>query len=160
MGISISQSEYNALVQRGLLQPHHNMGQRTGVNGRILLTIFGEPIAKPRMTQRDKWAKRPCVLRYGEWCDRARAVAGIMPPSDQIAEIEIWTFFEPPVSWSKKRRLESIGLKHRTKPDFDNLAKAVVDALWKEDSGIADAVVRKRWSWSARVEIAITLEKT
>ena len=30
------------------------------------------PVSKPRMTQRDKWKKRPCVLRYRAYCDALR----------------------------------------------------------------------------------------
>jgi uncharacterized cupin superfamily protein len=41
--------------------------------GECCFTIPGNPVGKPRMTQRDKWAKRPAVLRYREWADRARA---------------------------------------------------------------------------------------
>ena len=44
-------------------------------------TIYGEPVPKPRMTQRDKWAKRPCVLRYRMWADMVRATVGQAVPS-------------------------------------------------------------------------------
>ena len=30
------------------------------------------PLGKPRMTQRDKWAKRPAVLRYRAFKDECR----------------------------------------------------------------------------------------
>jgi Holliday junction resolvase RusA-like endonuclease len=33
----------------------------------------------------------------------------------------------------------------RSKPDWDNIGKAVCDALFKEDSGIADGRVQKFW---------------
>jgi len=43
---------------------------------------------------------------------------------------------------------------HIKKPDVDNLAKAVLDALsekggiglWKDDSQVVDLIVRKRWA--------------
>lgn len=31
------------------------------------------PVPKPRMTQRDKWQKRPAVMRYRAFCDEVRA---------------------------------------------------------------------------------------
>jgi Holliday junction resolvase RusA-like endonuclease len=79
---------------------------------------------------------------------------------NDVASVEIWAYFTPPTSkaWPKRRRCDAIGTKHRAKPDFDNIAKALVDALWKEDSGIADAAVHKRWSWDDRLEVAIALE--
>jgi len=45
--------------------------------GPTVITVPGNPVGKPRMTRKDKWAQRPCVLRYREWADRARAAAGI-----------------------------------------------------------------------------------
>lgn len=33
------------------------------------LTIHSNPIAAPRMTQRDRWKKRPVVIRYWNWRD-------------------------------------------------------------------------------------------
>ena len=60
------------------------------------------PIAKPRMTRRDKWAKRPCVERYFAYRDLVRLHKVFFP--------EFWAhviFFLPmPKSWSKKKRLE------------------------------------------------------
>lgn len=34
------------------------------------LTIHSNPVAAPRMTQRDRWKKRPVVMRYWAWRDR------------------------------------------------------------------------------------------
>ena len=41
------------------------------------VVVRGEPIGKPRMTKRDKWKQRECVLRYRAWADAARAAAGV-----------------------------------------------------------------------------------
>ncbi|GAG23977.1 unnamed protein product, partial [marine sediment metagenome] len=30
------------------------------------------PNTKPRMTKRDKWKKRPCVIKYRKFCDELR----------------------------------------------------------------------------------------
>lgn len=38
----------------------------------IAFSVVGTPVAKPRMTKRDKWAKRPCVMKYWAWCDLVR----------------------------------------------------------------------------------------
>jgi Holliday junction resolvase RusA-like endonuclease len=120
----------------------------------------GTPIGKPRMTQRDKWQKRPAVMRYREWADRLRAEAGPVPPAETVMELRILAQFEPPPSWSKKKRVAAIGELHRQRPDLDNLAKAAVDALYpKDDSAIARLMLEKQWHWKSGIEIRIVYRK-
>lgn len=108
-----------------------------------------DPVPKPRMTQRDKWKKRPPVLRYREFCDQVRE-AGLMVPDDG-AHI---TFYLPmPKSWSGKRRAEMNGAPHQQKPDVDNLVKALMDACLAEDQGVWDLRISKRWAESGAIEI-------
>ena len=123
----------------------------------INITLPGTPIGKPRMTRQDKWQQRPRVMRYREWCDTARKVAGELPPADQIASLSWVAYFAPPKSWSKKRREAAIGTLHRQTPDRDNIDKAVLDCFFKEDSGIAAGSIEKRWGLVARLEIVVTV---
>jgi Holliday junction resolvase RusA-like endonuclease len=86
------------------------------------------PVAKPRMSQKDVWAKRPCVLKYRAYCDELRLQAGKweLPYSFAV------TFVCPmPKSWSKKKRAEMEGKPMQTTPDNSNLLKALEDALLK-----------------------------
>lgn len=109
------------------------------------------PVPKPRMTQRDKWAKRPAVLRYREFCDQVRA-AGIQLP-ESGAHI---TFHIPmPASWSGKKRAEMFGKPHRQKPDVDNLGKALMDACLDDDSGVWDVRTTKRWAVKGAIQVTI-----
>lgn len=56
------------------------------------------------------------------------------------------TFFIPvPSSWSKKKKKMHHGRFHQSKPDIDNLQKALLDSLMKEDKEIAHLEVSKRW---------------
>lgn len=126
----------------------------------MLIRLPGAPMGKPRMTRRDKWAKRDCVVRYREWADRLRAAAGKVPPAERVVELSWKATFEPPQSWSKKRRVASIGQLHRSKPDRDNVDKAILDALYpKGDSGIARGTIEKRWGWEDGLEIKIVFER-
>jgi len=50
-----------------------------------------------------------------------------------------------PKSWSKKKRAEMAGKPHQAKPDKDNLEKALLDAVFEEDSQIWDNRVSKFW---------------
>ena len=107
------------------------------------------PVPKPRMTQRDKWAKRPAVLRYRSFCDQVRA-AGLLVPE---AGAHIVFHLPMPPSWSKKKRAEMIGRPHQAKPDIDNLGKALMDACLEEDQGVWDVRMTKRWAEQGGIEI-------
>jgi len=122
----------------------------------IKIIIPGPPVSKPRMTQRDRWKQRPCVMRYRNWCDHAREIVGKqIPPTGDILELNWVAYFAPPKSWSKNKRLATVGQLHRQKPDRDNIDKAVLDCLFKEDSGVAVGRIEKRWGNSPRLEIEI-----
>ncbi|MCK4901406.1 MAG: RusA family crossover junction endodeoxyribonuclease [Anaerolineales bacterium] len=99
------------------------------------------PIPKPRMTRSDKWKKRPDVLRYRAFADEVRLKGVELPESGYHV-----TFVLPmPPSWSKKKRLAMSGQPHQQKPDKDNLEKALLDALFQDDSHIWDGRVTKIW---------------
>jgi len=99
------------------------------------------PMGKPRMTRADKWKKRPEVLRYRAFCDHVRLLGVKLPEANSHI-----TFIPPlPKSWSKKKRAEMNGKPHQSKPDKDNLEKALLDALFEDDAHIWDSRVTKLW---------------
>lgn len=102
-------------------------------------------MGKPRMTQRDTWKQRPVVLRYRDYCDRIREAAPNRALTADVYDVDVLAFIAMPKSWSRKKQVHHWGLMHRTKPDWDNIGKAVCDALFKEDSGIAVGRVQKFW---------------
>ena len=122
----------------------------------IRFTIPGEPVGAPRMTQADKWKRRPCVVRYRNWKDAARKAAGWVPNPEHILSVSWVAYFSPAASWSKKRKVEAIGQLHRMKPDRDNIDKALLDALFIEDCAIASGTIEKRWDIAERMEVTIT----
>jgi Holliday junction resolvase RusA-like endonuclease len=107
------------------------------------------PVPKCRMTQRDKWAKRPAVLRYRAFCDEVRVKGVSMPESGS----HIVFVLPMPKSWSKKKREMMDGQPHQQRPDKDNLEKALLDALFEDDSHIWDSRVSKIWGEEGRIEI-------
>lgn len=125
----------------------------------IRFSIPGEPIGAPRMTQQDKWKQRPCVVRYRQWKDEARRAAGELPPVEDIASVSWVAYFVPPASWSKKRREAAIGTLHRSKPDRDNIDKALLDALFPNDQGVAAGVIRKVWGRECRLDVTIETQQ-
>ena len=119
------------------------------------IVVAGEPVAKPRQSRSDKWKERPCVVRYREWADRARAAAGTVPSEAQHADIVI--YLPLPQSLSAKKRSAMAGTPHRVKPDIDNLIKAALDALLKRDQGIHEIRAKKFWEDKNGPRVEITL---
>lgn len=64
-------------------------------------------------------------------------------------KIEIEAVFEPPKSYSKKKRESMVGTPHLVKPDADNIAKAILDSLNKlafdDDSSVFDIHIKKTY---------------
>lgn len=112
------------------------------------------PVSKPRMTQRDKWAQRKPVMEYFAFRDHLKLLARQLTfkPSDQM---RIWFYLPMPTSWSKRKKLEMGGKPHQQKPDRDNLEKAVLDALFTEDSVSWHGETFKYWANDSigRIEI-------
>ncbi len=111
----------------------------------IEVTAYIEPMGKPRMTQRDKWAKRPCVERYFKFKDDLKHSVGSIIPDD-VYDVSWTAYFSMPKSWSRKKKDEMRGARHMQTPDRDNLDKAILDSLFKDDSRISDGHIRKRWN--------------
>lgn len=75
--------------------------------------------------------------------------------------VEIDAVFSVPTSWRVARKQKALAgeIIPENKPDCDNIAKAVLDALngiaYKDDSQVADLVVRKRFGEKAHVSVRI-----
>lgn len=109
------------------------------------------PVPAPRMTRADGWRtpKRPCVQRYFDFKDKVERAAVQIPESG--AHI---TFIMPmPPSWKGKKRIVHDGKPHQQKPDIDNLLKALLDAVYLEDSHIWNLQVTKLWGDAGKIVI-------
>jgi Holliday junction resolvase RusA-like endonuclease len=64
-----------------------------------------------------------------------------------------------PASWSIKKKVDATShrLRPTTKPDMDNVIKAIFDAIngvvWKDDVQVCDASIRKFYSESPCVRV-------
>lgn len=113
---------------------------RAGANENSMIYDI-TPVPKPRMTQRDKWAKRKPVVTYRAFKDEIRLRKVSLPEYGYHV-----TFVIPmPKSWSKKKKTEMNGKPHQQRPDKDNLEKALLDAVFDEDSRVWDGRVTKVW---------------
>ena len=117
------------------------------------LVIYGKPLGKPRMTRKDKWAKRKCVTRYWAWCDLARHVA--FSDTEKKETLDSPTRIQVVAYFNHKTRTGP----HLFRPDSDNILKGVCDALFVNDEMIYDKAVKKLWTGGReRVEVVITKE--
>lgn len=112
------------------------------------------PVAKPRMTQRDKWKDppRPAVAKYRAFRDEVVLIHRIKLPYEG-AHI---TFGLPmPKSWSKRKAADRDGQKHQQAPDLSNLIKALEDACYVDDKVIWNyGSLTKLWAREGYIEIA------
>ncbi|PHM55842.1 endodeoxyribonuclease RusA [Xenorhabdus stockiae] len=101
------------------------------------------------MTQADRWRKRKPVLNYYAFKDEIRLNNITLPESHYHI-----TFVLPmPPSWSKKKRTAMNGKPHQQKPDKDNLEKALLDAVFDDDSRVWDGRVTKVWGEKGQIII-------
>lgn len=143
---------------------HHNVGiKKSTEEKKFVLDLKREfysfdilPMPKPRMTQKDKWAKRDVVVQYFGFKDILRIQAKKMGFSiDNTIES---VFFVPmPSSWSKKKKELMNGMPCKVRPDVDNLVKAFMDSLGN-NNGQDDNVIwkdnsEKRWAYHGSILI-------
>ena len=115
-----------------------------------------DPVAKPRMTRRDKWAKREVVVAYRAFCDALNAHAARLRFVPPLCGAHITFHIAMPESWSGKKRLRMDGTPHQQKPDKDNLEKAFWDALLPDDSKVwHTGEVKKVWASWGRIEVTV-----
>jgi len=107
------------------------------------------PVAKPRMTKSDKWKKRPATAKYWKFVDQCRLERVILP----CFGAHVIFVLPMPKSWSQKKKIKMNGKPHMQKPDWDNLGKAISDALYQDDSGIYDIRISKLWGLTGKIII-------
>ena len=131
-----------------------------------MVVIYGEPQAKgrPRFAKRGNFIstytpketlsyENLVKVEYREQC------ANYYPEKELTCEIT--AYFGIPKSTSKKKEKFMIEKEIRPmkKPDIDNIAKIILDALngvaYKDDTQIVNLIVRKYYSDRPRIEFDI-----
>lgn len=130
----------------------------------IHFTVPGQPIAKgrPRISTRGGFARAYTPVKtvaYEGLVAMAgqEAMAGAAPFEGPVA-IEVTAVFQIPASWSKRRKAEAQW--HTSRPDQDNIVKAIGDGLngvvWRDDSQIASSRVLKVYGERPGVRVVVT----
>lgn len=132
---------------------------------KIAFVVPGKPMGKgrPRMTTAHGFARAYTpkeTANYEQWVRLCYMQQCNTRLEGQLS-MDILAVMEPPKSWSKRKIVAALNgeLKPTMKPDLDNIAKIVADALnglaYRDDSCIVDLTVRKRYGAEARVEVSI-----
>ena len=110
---------------------------------------------KPRAYTPKKTKDYEFELRAAAY--RARFERSMTKPLDVPVSMIVKAFIPIPRSWSKKRREAAHYASAR--PDIDNYAKSVLDALngivYRDDSQVVDLFVRKLYDDNPRLEITV-----
>lgn len=135
----------------------------------ISFTIPGKPVGKgrPRFQRAGNYVRTytPDATASYENLVKLCWQAGGHPKLSGEIHARIAAYFPIPKSTPKKRRadMEAGRVGCATKPDADNLAKCVLDALnglaYDDDSSVTRLEVRKLYSTEPRCEVRLT-EKT
>ena len=80
---------------------------------------------------------------------------------DGPVELRLFIDVQIPASWSKRKQAQAMAgeLLPTTKPDVDNIVKAIGDGLngvvWRDDSQVSDVIARKRYAEKPQVRVQI-----
>jgi len=133
----------------------------------IILKFNVKPMAKQsfRTTRKGYKYLDASVVKYRKTL-RTMAIAQIREQKaeklDGAISIEILYSFQRPQGLRKKEKSEidsGKSMPKTTKPDIDNLTKAILDALngiaWNDDAQVAEIKAKKIWSQKDLIEIKI-----
>ena len=132
----------------------------------ISFIVLGECAAqgRPRVAVRGKHATVYDPAKSRDYKQYIRLVASQHAPEAPLIgplDVEIKIYKAIPKAFSKKRHREAQDglIRPITKPDIDNYAKSVKDALsgviWRDDSQVTDLRIGKWYSNTPRVEITV-----
>lgn len=128
--------------------------------------IYGEPVAKgrPRFRNAGAFVQTYTPKKTIDYENLVKVSFDMSDDKDYfMGEVEavIKTYFSIPKSTSKKKTILMINheLRPTKKPDCDNLAKTILDALngraFKDDSQVVSLLVEKYYAEEPRVEVEL-----
>lgn len=137
----------------------------------IAFTVPGAPVGKGRPIAGKSFAgfttlRTPTKTRNYESLvqfsgSEAMRAAG-MQPFDEPLRVELDIRVPVPASWSKRKQAQALAgdIWPTTKPDIDNVLKAIADGLngiaWRDDVLIVKTGMVKRYSVEPGVTVTIT----
>lgn len=131
----------------------------------VYFVVTGKPTGKgrPRASTRGGFVRMYTdakTLGYeAAIADEAARAMGKMEPFETPVQMQVSCYYPIPKSWSKKKRQDAVDgeLYPKVKPDLDNVAKAVLDAIngivYVDDAQVINLVATKRYATDPRVEV-------
>ena len=130
-------------------------------------TVYAKAVgkARPRVTTRFGYAHAytPAKTREFEtlvgWAAKRAMCQRLPVASGRALFVQITVSLIPPLSWSRKRRSDVFGAFCSKKPDTDNVAKAILDAMngivYEDDAQVAGLIVQKFYAEKDEINIKI-----
>lgn len=111
-----------------------------------------------RQSRSDTWDPTEAVIRYRKWRDQLREMCGVVYLRKGKFKMDT-RFQDCDEAWvvSTFRTSAEVlwGKLHKQTPDADNIYKAVTDALFVKDDGIAVCHSESRWGPEDKMEIRL-----
>lgn len=132
----------------------------------IEFTIYGEPVAqgRPRFSTAGGFAKAydpPDSREYKKYVKLLASQNRPHTPIDGPVSLKLVIYRPLLKSMSKKKKAEAVAGTFRPikKPDVDNVAKGIMDAMtgiiWQDDKQVVSLQVSKYYSEQPRVEVQV-----
>jgi len=132
-----------------------------GMTDAISFIIPGKPFAKqrPRFSRRSGRAFTPKETVSFEQTVATLAAQHCKAPLVGPVYLLVEAIFEPPASWSAKKREAHLGQPHTQRPDLDNIGKAICDGLnriaFADDAQITEMHIIKKWGERAETSVRV-----
>ena len=121
------------------------------------------PMGAVRMTQSDRWKTNPTHIdpkkRQRPAVQKYFAFKTLLTLQAKQVGFELGKHLEAvylipmPSSWSEKKKEKMNGLPCESKPDTDNITKAIKDTLKKDDGDVWWEKAEKRWAYKGSIII-------
>jgi len=134
----------------------------------LKFTVPGAPVGKgrPRVTTRggkfaSMYTPEKTVNYEGLVAHSGKVAMAGMPLIDGPASVHLDIVCQVPASWSQKKRNQALAgtVYPTTKPDIDNVEKAIFDGLngvvWRDDVQVVEVRKRKRYGDTPGVLVTI-----
>lgn len=120
---------------------------------------------RPRFSRGHTYTPKKTVEYEKEIAIIAKQAGVPLFGEDTPLSVTIWAFMTPPTKWQKKRRDAAVEEQRPAikRPDADNIAKVVLDALngiaYEDDVQVATVVVMKRYADEEALCVVIETEE-
>ena len=129
-------------------------------------TVYGNPVAKgrPRFTRQGSFVKSYTPEKTVNYENLVKISFDMYEEKEKLEgelAVSLMVYCSIPKSTSKKKKALMLkgDIRPTTKPDLDNIAKAILDSLngraFDDDKQVVSLIVQKYYSDTPRVEIEI-----